>query len=328
MTDGLLVALAAALVAVAVAPLLPSVSPLLLAILLGVLVANTVTVPARLRPGLAVASRPLLRWGIVLLGLRISVEEVAALGWTVVVVAACVVGVGMATAWFVGAALRIAPTQRLLIGAGFSICGAAAVAAVEGSMEEEQPEEVVTAVALVVVFGTLMIPVVPLLVLALGLGPEVAGVWIGASVHEVAQVVAAGGIVGPLTLQTAVIVKLVRVLMLAPVVVGVAILARARSARRPAGSAPGSGRRPPLVPLFAVGFVLMVVARSVVPMSPAVLSVGHAAEAVLLSAAMFALGCGVHRGVLRGITGSTVGLAATITLVVTGAGLAGAALAG
>jgi uncharacterized integral membrane protein (TIGR00698 family) len=324
---GVLVALGAALVAVAAATQLPSVSPLLVAILLGVLITNTMTLPSRLRPGLTFASKPLLRWGIVLLGLRISLEEIVGLGWKVVAVAVMVVVVGMTTAWIVGGALKLRPSQRLLIGAGFSICGAAAIAAVEGSMEEQEPDEVLTALALVVVYGTVMIPVVPLLAVALTLSPEVAGVWAGASIHEVAQVVAAGGIIGAAAMQMAVIVKLIRVLMLAPVVIGVAIVSRlqAGGARRKA-RAEGT-RRPPLVPLFALGFIGMVIVRSVVPLPAAVLSAGHALEAVLLSAAMFALGCGVHRGVLRNITGTTLGFAAVLTTVVAGVGLTGALLA-
>lgn len=312
-------AVVAALVAVVSASFMPSVSPLLVAILLGMLVGNVVDLPARLQPGLKIASKRLLRLGIVLLGLRISLGEILGLGWSVVGLAAVVVCSGMVVTWVLGAVLGLKPAQRLLIGAGFSICGAAAVAAVEGSVEESEPEDVVTALALVVLFGTLMIPAVPLLVYALGVPEQVAGVWAGASIHEVAQVVAVGGIIGTGALQVAVVVKLIRVLMLAPVIVSINLVNRRRKRRAP-------GARTPLVPVFILGFIGAVLVRSYVPLPEPVFSTGQWAEAFLLSAAMFALGCGVHRGVLRRLSGRTLLLATAVTGWVAAVGLAGAYL--
>lgn len=233
--------------------------------------------------------------------------------------AAAVVLTGMVVTWVLGAVLGIKPAQRLLIGAGFSICGAAAVAAVEGTLEESDPEDVVTALALVVLFGTLMIPAIPLLVMGLGVPDDVAGVWAGASIHEVAQVVAVGGILGAGALQVAVVVKLIRVLMLAPVIVTLNLLGRRHGTR-------AQGARPPLVPVFVIGFVGAVLVRSVVPLSDSVVTAGQLVEAFLLSAAMFALGCGVHRGVLRRISGSTLLLAVAVTGWIATVGLVGALL--
>src|SRR5699024_6744314 len=114
----------------------------------------------------------------------------------------------------VGHLMGISFAQRLLIACGFSVCGAAAVAAAEVATEATE-EEVATSSALVVVFGTLMIPLYPLLGSLLGMPDEMTGMWIGASTHEVAEVVAAGGAVSGAALAVAVTVKLARVITLA-----------------------------------------------------------------------------------------------------------------
>src|SRR5699024_6905015 len=146
------------------------------------------------------------------------------------------------TLW-AGHLMGISFAQRVLIACGFSICGAAAVAAAEGTTDAKE-EEVATAIALVVLFGTLMIPLVPSLGSLLGMPDEMAGIWIGASTHEVAQVVAAGGTVSGAALAVAVTVKLARVITLAPIIAGLEVFMRGRGTQ--AGAA-----TPAIVPLFA-----------------------------------------------------------------------------
>lgn len=314
----LLVAVAGALALVA-GSVVPTVSPLLLAILLGALLANAVSLPESVRPGLAFASRRLLRAGIVLLGLQVAVGDVLGLGAGLVATIVAVICSGFATAEVVGRRLGLAPDVRLLVGGGFSICGAAAVAAVDGVIDADD-EDVATAVALVVLFGTLMIPLVPLVGGAIGLDEHHTGLWAGASVHEVAQVVAAAGVVGPGALAGAVVVKLGRVLMLAPVMACIGVVRRRRS---PSGA---QGDLPPLVPLFVLGFVAMVVLRSTGVVPAPVLSGAVTAEKVLLTTAMFALGTGVHAGLLRRVGTRPVALAAVTTLVVACVSLVGVVL--
>ncbi|WP_139346595.1 YeiH family protein [Sinomonas mesophila] len=315
---GLAVALAVALALAGLAGLIPGLSPLLAAIALGIAARNAGLVPERLAPGLAVAARAPLRLGIVLLGLQLSLGDVAALGWGLPALAAAVVVLGIAATIGVGHLLGVPARQALLIACGFSICGAAAVAGVESVVKAEE-EETLTAVALVVLFGTLMIPAVPLLAAALGLDDSTAAVWAGASVHEVAQVVAVGGALGGGALALAVTVKLARVLMLAPVA---AVLAwRARRA----SSADGS-RRPPLVPLFVLGFAALVAVRSALPVPGDVLAAVSGAQTVLLTTAMLALGTGVRLRSLVRRGGRTLALAAASTAVVAGLGLGGALL--
>ncbi|HWU31575.1 MAG TPA: putative sulfate exporter family transporter, partial [Marmoricola sp.] len=192
---GVLVAVVGGLAGMLVGRFDSLVSPLLVAIVIGVVLANVVDLPSRVASGLAWTGRKFLRIGVVLLGLQLSLTQVAALGPGVLILVATVVASGIALGRWLGAKLGLSPTQSLLIACGFSICGAAAVAAVDGSIEADD-EEVATAVALVIAFGTLMIGVLPAIAGLIGLSHHAAGIWAGASIHEVAQVVAAGGVIG------------------------------------------------------------------------------------------------------------------------------------
>ncbi|MBW3084540.1 hypothetical protein KEM60_00728 [Austwickia sp. TVS 96-490-7B] len=318
---GIALALAAAAVSTGVNLVFPAVSALLVAILLGALMANTFPVPAALEPGLAFSGRRLLRIGVVLLGLGLSVRDIAALGYGVVAVAVTVVVVGIIGTVVVGSMLGVPSMQRLLIACGFSICGAAAVAAVAGVLPDEQEEDVATAIALVVVFGTMMIGVVPLVGATAGLTAQANGVWAGASIHEVAQVVAAAGVIGPAALKVAVVVKLTRVLLLAPVIMGISW-----SLRR--GGATASGKRPPIMPLFVAGFLMAVLVRSMLPLPEWLLMSSRWAQTVLLSAAMFSLGAGVKVSRLRAVGGRPVLLGALSTTFIALIGLIGASMTG
>lgn len=312
---GLTVALAGALAAVGTAALIPGLSPLLVAIVLGIAARNMGFLPERLAEGLSFAGRVPLRLGIVALGLQLSLTDLASLGWGIPALAVGVVVVGILTTVLLGRLLRVPRRQALLVACGFSICGAAAVAGVESVVDADE-EETVTAVALVVLFGTLMIAIVPLLAGLLGLEPRVGAVWAGASVHEVAQVVAVGGLLGGGALGVAVTVKLARVLMLAPVA---AVLSW-----RQRRSGPEGGKRPPLVPLFVLGFVALVVLRSVLPVPAPVLGIASGAQTFLLTTAMLGLGAGVRIRSLMERGGRTLALAGCSTVVVGGIGLLGA----
>lgn len=293
---GLLLSFVGAGVAIVANLIVPGVSAMLVAILLGAVLANVSAAHGAmmrvLRPGLALASRRVLRLGVVLLGLQLVLGDIFALGWPIVAGVVVIVGAGMGVTMLLGRVLKVGATQTLLIAGGFSICGAAAVAGIDGVLAKRKDAEAATGVALVVVFGTVMIAVMPALSSLLGLDPRTAGIWTGASTHEVAQVVAAAGIIGPDALKVAVVVKLARVLMLAPVLAVI-------SWRQRAASIAGATTRPPLVPLFVAGFVAMVVLRSLGVVPAVVVDAGKIAQAWLLGAAMFALGTSVHWSVLK-----------------------------
>lgn len=324
---GLALAGVAAAASFALTTVVHGLSALLVAIVLGIAFRNLVRLPERveaaLAPGLAVASRRVLRIGIVLLGLQLVLGDILRLGPGMILVVVAIVTVGILSSLLLGRVLGISPTQRLLIACGFSICGAAAVAAVDGVIETEDDEEVVVAVALVVLFGTLMIPVLPLAASVLGLGQLQAGLWAGGSIHEVAQVVAAGSAIGGAGLAAAVVVKLARVLMLAPVLAVISVSRRRALKRLDAG-----GKRPPIVPLFVVGFMAMVLLRSTGIVPASVVSVASGVETALLAAAMFALGAGVRIATFRRVGVKPFVLAVGSTVVVASVALVGVLLAG
>ena len=320
---GLLVSAAVGAACLALGSSVPGLSAMLVAVVLGALWRNLLPVPAALEPGIAIAAKRVLRWGVVLLGLQLSLPSILALGPGVLVVAVAAVAVTFFATLALGRFLKVDPELTLLIASGFSICGAAAVAGVQGAVRASQ-EKVAAAVALVVLFGTLMIPLMPALVAALGLGPGDAGTLIGGATHEVAQVVAAAGIAGGGTiLAVAVPVKLARVLLMAPVVAGVSLALRRK------GGAPTSGqKRPPLVPLFVVGFVAMVLVATTGWVPAPVLDAAKLLQQFLLATAMFALGLGVHVKSLIKLGGRPVLLGALSTLVILGVVLLGIALGG
>lgn len=307
------------------------VSALLVALVLGILVTNTTGTPVRADAGLKVVAKRWLRLGIVLMGLRVSLTEVLGLGWGVVALAVGVVLLSMGGAWVAGGWLGVAPASRLLVGAGTGICGAAAIIAVEDEIRDRTKQDVVSALALIVLFGTLMIPLAAAGSRWLGLAETQAGVWAGASVHEVAQVVAAAGLLGPQVLKVAVVVKLTRVLMLAPTVVAVRLIDRSRArGDHPTGATgDGSVAQPHtrhLVPFFVIGFLAMVLARATLPIPGPVLEAVQLADSALLAAAMFALGTTIHRSALAAIPARTAFLGLAVTSLVAVAGLAGALL--
>lgn len=284
---GLVAAAIAVAVAFTISRLFPTISPLTVAVLLGVVAGNVGVSLRQLRPGLRFAVRHLLRLGVILLGLRLAVPDVLALGGpTLAVVVSIVVITFFGTQWL-GRLMGVSQGTSLLVATGFSICGASAVAAMDG-VSRNKEDEVVTAIVQVTLFGSLAIVVLPWLQHPLGLSDIEFGIWTGASVHDVAQTVATASIVGPAALTSAIVVKLTRVVLLAPIVAGVSLW------RRRAGVGVAGVKRPPVVPLFVVGFLAMVVLRSSGRVPLAVLTVAQFIETIVLAAALFGLGAGVH----------------------------------
>ncbi|TGA88174.1 putative sulfate exporter family transporter, partial [Streptomyces sp. MZ04] len=228
-------ALAALGVAVAGAAhaLVPAVPMLTAAVVLGLAAAHVPGVRAvargRGKAGLSLAGKRLMRLGVVLLGLKLSLDDVLGLGWATV---AMVIGVVAATffgTWWLGRRMGLPGDQPLLIATGYSICGASAIGAVSEVAESEERDAAVS-VALVTLCGTLAIAVLPLLQGPLGLSDAEFGRWAGASVHDVGQVVATAQTAGAGALGDAVLVKLMRVAVLAPLVAAVGLALRARAA--------------------------------------------------------------------------------------------------
>ncbi|WP_026123403.1 YeiH family protein [Nocardiopsis chromatogenes] len=298
---GTVLAAAGVAAAMGVHALVPGAGALVVALVLGAVLANVGLVPDRALPGLKAAAKTPMRAGIVLLGLGLSLPDVLALGGPVLLVVAGGLVATFGATVAMGRVLGIGPERRMLIAAGVSVCGASAVAAANDAVGGDD-DDVATAVALVTVFGTIAIPVLPALAAAFGLGPDLTGMWIGASVHEVGQVAAAAGAVGGTALAAAVVVKLTRVVLLAPLLVALGMWRRRREAAGagPDGAAGADGerkpslRRPPLVPLFVVGFLAAAALGGTGWLPGSVLAVGGVLQTILLSAGLFAMGTGVH----------------------------------
>ena len=301
------------------------------AVVLGVLAANLpaagVWTAGRARPGLDFAGKHLMRGGIVLLGLKVSIMDVLGLGWLALVLIVAVVAASFGGTYLISRLFRLPPVTSLLVATGFSICGASAIGAM-AAVRRIRHVDTVLPVALVTLCGTLAIGVLPLLVHPLQLSAPVFGAWIGASVHDVGQVVATAQTAGTAALGIAVVVKLTRVLLLAPVT---ALASAHHRLVPPAGTGHDGGkdagaRLPPVVPLFVLGFVAMVALRSTEWLSAGWLEAGAALQDILLGAALFGLGSAVRiRTLLR--TGGRALLAALAAwLLIAVLGLAAALL--
>jgi uncharacterized integral membrane protein (TIGR00698 family) len=275
-------AIAAAAFAVRRIPGVSVLSPLILAILIGMAVRNTVGRPAWAHAGAAFSMRRLLRLGIILLGLQLTVAQVARVG--VAGVALIVVSLA-ATFLFtkrLGRVLKVDAKLAELIAAGTSICGASAVIATN-TVTRASDEDAAYAVACVTIFGSLAMFTYPLLAAPLALGPHAFGLWAGASIHEIAQVVAAAFQRGAAAGEIATISKLTRVMMLAPVVITLGAVA----ARRAKGE--GVQAKAPM-PWFVLGFVALTVINSFAPLPAEVKPYTTTTTTFLLAMALAAMG--------------------------------------
>ncbi|MFD7500550.1 YeiH family protein [Streptomyces sp. NPDC059850] len=308
----------------------PAVPLLTAAVVLGIGAAHLPgargLVRGRCRAGLSLAGKRLMRLGIVLLGLKLSLNDVLGLGWATVAMVFCVVAATFGGTWWLGRRMGLPGDQPLLIATGYSICGASAIGAVS-EVSESDERDVATSVALVTLCGTLAIAVLPLLQQPLGLGDAQFGRWVGASVHDVGQVVAAAQTAGPAALKDAVLVKLMRVALLAPLVAALAVSVRSRArARARTSAARTAAKRPPLVPLFVAGFLAMVVLRSTGLPSAAALDAAATGQELLLAAALFGLGSAVHLPSLTRTGGRVAALGLCAWGVIAGVSYAGVLL--
>jgi uncharacterized integral membrane protein (TIGR00698 family) len=257
---------------------------MLFALLLG-LAMNFLSAEGPCGPGIEFTARAVLRAGVALLGLRITLEQVVALGWgpVAIVVAGVVltIGVSMLAARLLG----FQTLFGLLSGGATAICGASAALALSAALPAHPLKERATLFTVIGVsaLSTVVMVVYPMLAHALGLDARAAGIFFGATIHDVAQVVGAGYSVSSEAGDAATLVKLMRVAMLVPVIVFAVMLSRAHTAE-------AGGPRPPLLPGFALAFALLVALNSTGWVPQAMQSLGNEASRWCLVAAIAGIG--------------------------------------
>jgi uncharacterized integral membrane protein (TIGR00698 family) len=293
----------------------PYLEALVLAILLGVAVRTAWKPGARWNPGIAFCAKFVLECAIVMLGASVSAATIIALGFRLILGIAGIVSISIGTSYLIGRALGLPQRMSILIAAGNSICGNSAIAAVAPVIGADG-DDIAASISFTAVLGVIVVLTLPLLVPLLQLSLTQYGVLAGLTVYAVPQVLAATLPIGALSNQVGTVIKLVRVLMLGPVVLGFSLLAG--GLRDPASRAKQRGLRPgELVPWFIAGFLVTLLLRSLGLIPPALASPVTRTAAFLTTVAMAGLGLGVDvRAVAR--SGVRVTLAVTASLIVLG----------
>jgi uncharacterized integral membrane protein (TIGR00698 family) len=307
---GLAVAALIAVAAQLIGNRMKVVSPLIIAVALGIVGGNVIEGPL-LRPGMRFAASRLLRIGVVLIGLRVVLSDLAAIGLSGLAVVLLVVTVTFFGAQWVGERMQVSPNLSLLIGTGYSICGVSAVAAMSGVVGADE-EEATYAIGLVTLAGSLSILILPLLGTLFGMSTIEFGTWVGGAVHDVAQTVATASSRGDEALTSAIVVKLTRVALLAPLVIGVALARRNQTSNNPVAG------RPPLIPLFVAGFLAMVLIRSSGLIPDSWLGSIQQIERFLFTISMVGVGFGVDLRRLARLGGRPLALGMVTWVLVSG----------
>jgi len=295
----------------------PYLEALVLAILLGVAIRAAWNPGPRWQPGIAFGAKFILELAIVMLGASVSVTTILALGPVLILGIAGIVAMAIGSSYTIARALGLPLRMSILVACGNSICGNSAIAAVAPVIGADS-DDIASSISFTAVLGVVVVLGLPFLVPILHLSLTQYGVLAGLTVYAVPQVLAATLPIGALSNQVGTVIKLVRVLMLGPVVLGISLFAR----NLRAGSAGDRSRsRAPrlqeLIPWFIVGFLVVLIVRSLGLIPPGLLPPITRAAALLTTVAMAALGLGVDvRVVAR--TGARVTLAVTASLIVLG----------
>jgi len=255
-----------AIAAVTAAPLVAGLAPIpamVIALVIGIAL-NPLAHRPLFQPGIVFCLKTLLRWAVALLGLRIALGEIAALGWTTAILVIVSMAVTLAAGSLLARVFNLEQGYGALAGAGTAVCGASATLATSIVLPEYKGKE--TDVAFVVVavnaLSTVAMVLYPLICVWLGFDPQTTGVMLGATIHDVAQVVGAGYAVSEPTGNTAVIVKLFRVFLMLPLVLIVGWLFARRNVATAAAKIP--------IPVFALVFVGLCVLNSIAAAFPAI----------------------------------------------------------
>jgi len=265
------------------------ISPLIIGIVLGMIYANTLRnkLPHQWHAGIVFSTKTILRAGIVLYGFRLTFQSIEEVGINGIIISFLIVSLTFIIGYIVGVKfLKLDKETTILTSAGSSICGAAAVLATEPVINAK-PYKSAIAVSTVVLFGTIAMFLYPFLYKAglIPLDESTMGVYIGATIHEVAHVVAAGNAIGSVASSDAIVVKMIRVMMIAPFLIVLSIWL-AKSAKNTINNA----KAKITIPWFAVFFIVVVGFNSFNLLSLTTISTINAIDTFALTMAMTALG--------------------------------------
>ncbi|MCM1041366.1 MAG: YeiH family protein [Bacteroides sp.] len=270
-----------------------SFSPLIIGILLGMLYANSLRnrLPETWVPGIQFSAKQLLRLGIILYGFRLTLGDIVEVGWSALAVDAAIVAGTILLGLAFGRLLKMDRDTALLTSVGSSICGAAAVLGADATIRPK-PYKTAVAVSTVVIFGTVSMFLYPFLYRNgwLGLDPQQMGLYTGATLHEVAHAVGAGNAMGGEIQDTATIVKMIRVMMLVPVLLVLAFTVRPEKDTEASKLPETGGKRKIAIPWFAFVFLLVICFNSLNLLPKVCIDYINSFDTFLLTMAMTALG--------------------------------------
>lgn len=292
-----------------------AISPLFISMILGIVLGNAMDWKKG-KAAATFASRKCLRLGVVFLGFQISIEKFIEVGPRGLLAVALIVATVFLSLRYLSKRIGITDSLGTLIAGGFAICGATAIAAISSTRKSED-RDVSYAVAVVTLCGTLSVFVIPALAALIGLSDATAGAWVGAAVHDVGQVIATASLMGSEALDSAVIVKLTRVVLLIPLIL---FLARGQSDSRSLRKA---------TPTFVFAFVACALVVNALALPDSFISLGKESSKILLSIGLFGMGLSVKWAQIRALgakpllfgLGAWVGCGAFALAVIRGVGL-------
>lgn len=301
---------------------LAALNPVVVALVAGIGLRAGFGLSPALRPGTAFAVRPVLRAAIVLLGLQVTLGQLASIGAGALGLAFLSVALTVPFTIWLGHMLKVDTALSQLIGTGTGICGASAIVAANQVARGSQ-EDVAYALAVITLCGTASLIIYPAIGPLIGLDPRAFGLWAGASIHEVVQAVGAAAAGGPIAAEVGTVTKLARVVLLAPAVLALGAWVRHGSPR--IGSA-DQGRLKAPMPWFAFGFLLMVAVASTRLLPPVAEQASRFLVPLMLAASVAALGLNTDLRALhaKGLRPLLLGVGATIFVAMIG--LIGASL--
>ena len=302
-----------------------AISPLALCVAFGFLVANFMKWPTYATAATKFSSKTILRIGVALLGAQVSVISLQEIGIKGVITVLAVVTFTIFGILGLSKLFKMSGDLGLLIGVGFGVCGATAVAAIKPQTRATE-EETSYAIALIALCGTLSIFLLPLIGLGLNLDTREFGAWAGAAVHDVGQVVATASVWGDDADRYAIVIKLARVVLLAPIVLILSI--RHRRWLTSQNKQETESAKVPLIPYFVLGFIAVATLNNLVDINEGLHESIVLVSKVALGAGLVALGSGVRWKAIRAIGPRPLAMGMLAWVLVAGVALAAVKLTG